>query len=217
MEITACREPFPHWIVEDAVPDWMITAALAEMPTPEWPLWVKYDNDIEKKRTTRDVMQWPQSLQNLYRYLVTPSAVGQVAEITSIYGLRPDPTLHGGGFHICDKGGFLGPHIDYAVHPKFHNMQRKVNLILYLNQNWNSDWGGETLLYNDDATEVMARVQPKYNRALIWVPGDVTYHSVNPLADVADPRVTLAVYYIAPKEPGVTRKRALFVPSRKVA
>jgi Rps23 Pro-64 3,4-dihydroxylase Tpa1-like proline 4-hydroxylase len=128
--------------------------------------------------------------------------------IAGVANLEGDPTWHGGGYHVTDSGGHLGPHIDYALNPRT-GMERRVNLILYLNE----CAGGELCLWNDDATEIEATVKPLFNRAVLWCPGDTTFHSVRPVE--RGPRVSLACYYVTPPRAGTVRKRALFIPQRE--
>ena len=53
--------------------------------------------------------------------------------------LVPDPYLFGGGLHEIRRGGFLKIHSDFNVHPQL-NLNRRLNLLLYLNKNWKEDW-----------------------------------------------------------------------------
>jgi len=45
-------------------------------------------------------------------------------------------------------------------------------LLVYLNQTWKRDWGGETVFYNDD--EVLHAELPKYNKAILF-DGNITH------------------------------------------
>lgn len=178
--------------------------------------FVVYANEIERKKTTRDYHDWPPSMKCLYDSITCRDFIDKLESITGLRGLVCDPTIHGGGYHVTECGGYLGAHIDYAVHPVMPILQRKLNLILYLNETWQPAWGGQTVLWNDDATIRQGEVCPAFNTALLWSPGDTTFHSVNPVdASAHEPRYTLAVYYLGVKDAGANRKRALFVPERK--
>lgn len=180
--------------------------------------FVVYANESERKKTTRDYHEWAASMRCLYDELTRRSFIEQLEEVTGMRGLVCDPTIHGGGYHVTERGGHLGPHIDYAVHPVMPILQRKLNLILYLNELWKPEWGGQTVFWNDDATVRQGDVCPEFNTALLWAPGDTTFHSVNPVDFSAnEPRYTLAIYYLGVKDVGANRKRALFVPERKPA
>lgn len=201
-------------MLSGVVPPDLVTEAVRELKA--FGKFVVYANEVERKKTTRDYHEWAESMRCLYDAMTCRSFIEQIEEVTGMSGLVCDPTIHGGGYHVTEIGGYLGPHIDYALHPVMPILQRKVNLILYLNDLWKPEWGGQTVLWNDDATSRQGDVCPEFNTALLWAPGDTTFHSVNPVdASAHEPRYTLAVYYLGVKDAGANRKRALFVPERK--
>jgi hypothetical protein len=179
---------------------------------------VRYDNDCEwRKRTCNDIRAledvgcrtWP-----IFSNLGLSGVVALIAHRIGIESLTMDSTFHGGGLHVTDPGGWLSPHLDYSRHPKLPDMERRLNLVLFLNPEWREEWGGAFELYDDAGAEVVARVYPKFNSAVLWEPTDVAFHGTQKVTDDAPPRVSLAVYYLAPARPNCTRKRALFVPRR---
>ena len=52
------------------------------------------------------------------------------------------------------------------------NRSGEKTLVVYLNQSWNRDWGGETLIYDND--DIIHAEIPKYNTGLLF-PGNL-YH-----------------------------------------
>jgi Rps23 Pro-64 3,4-dihydroxylase Tpa1-like proline 4-hydroxylase len=46
-----------------------------------------------------------------------------------------------GGLHTHARGGKLNVHLDYDIHPKLE-LQRYLNLIIYLTPGWKPEWGG---------------------------------------------------------------------------
>ena len=73
----------------------------------------------------------------------------RLSDITGITPLYPDIGLHGGGWHMSGDGGSLAVHLDYSIHPKL-NLQRKLNLIIYLEEDYDSDWGGSLQFWSHD-------------------------------------------------------------------
>ena len=134
--------------------------------------------------------------------------------------LSSDPGLHGGGWHIHGSGGFLNTHLDYSLHPKLL-MQRKINVIVYLNRNWCSQWGGAIGFWGNESSqipgELVRKVSPYFNRAVIF---DTTSNSWHGLPEpIQSPegefRKSLAVYYLVASTENVNpRERALFAPSK---
>src|SRR5206468_2179145 len=86
---------------------------------------------------------------------------------TGIPGLMPDPYFEGGGLHETKRGGHLGIHADFNIHSQL-KVERRLNLLIYLNENWDKTFGGELELWNKDMKECAVRVAPIFGRAVIF-------------------------------------------------
>lgn len=64
-----------------------------------------------------------------------------LSDVTGIPGLLADPELEGGGIHQIPTGGYLKIHTDFNWNKRLE-MHRRVNVLLYLNEDWDEDWGG---------------------------------------------------------------------------
>lgn len=222
MEARECGQPFRHWVIDDGAPcpPILLKEVLAEIPPPSWGGWVRYNNDCEwRKRTCNDLQRLGQACESLFWYLSSASWIGQLQDLTGIRGLQADPCMHGGGIHATDPGGWLQPHLDYALHPKLPGLERRLNLILFLNPEWsNDDWGGAFQLFDDQAHDVAGVVTPEFGRIVLWEPTDTAFHGTGRVTCPGNKhRLTAACYYLAPARPTATRKRALFVPRRDAA
>lgn len=72
--------------------------------------------------------------------------------------------------------------------------------VIYLNRDWDANWGGETTLYNHEKTAIAASVLPKIGRILVF-PGAIP-HRAQPVSRIcAKARLTLMYKFsINPKE-----------------
>jgi len=207
MDISEFQVPFRHWVIDGAVPEFEIDRAMKSIAGADSKFWIHYDNENERKRTANsldlgltDMLQrWPW--------------IAFLERVTGIVGLQPDPELYGGGVHMSESGGFLRPHVDYAFHPH-RKLHRKLNAILFLNAEWNPEWGGAFELYDDRGEVLMRKVYPAPGRLVLWEPSDSAFHGCGEVTGQAA-RVTAAVYYLSEPKLEVSRKRALFVPLRK--
>ena len=122
--------------------------------------------------------------------------LGPIEEITGIDGLIPDPWLEGGGIHLTGRGGFLKMHTDFNWNAKLR-ADRRINILYYLNRDWQPSWGGELMLskLGDNADPIC--VEPKFNRLVIFNTNDTTLHGhPHPLGFPPDyPRASIAMYY----------------------
>jgi hypothetical protein len=212
--------PWPHWVVRPgewpALSDELVRGAYNEVPPKDWPGWTaSYDNDCERgKRTTSKVADVGPFTDSLFRLLNHTDFVQCLAELTGVQGLQADPLLHGAGLHVTEPGGHLSPHLDYALHPKL-GLERRLNLVLFLNPDWRVEWGGAFELWDDEARKVESRIVPEIGKMVLWTPGDLSYHSTQKVgADCPHCRVSAATYYLAPPRSTAVRRRALFVPNR---
>ncbi len=112
-------------------------------------------------------------------------------------------------------------HLDYSIHPKM-DLQRKLNLIVYLTEDWDTSWGGGLELWSHNSETNLplkkeVTVDNKFNRAILF---DTTQNSWHGLPQpITCPegtyRKSIAVYYMANLPENVNpRKRALYAPTK---
>ena len=89
-----------------------------------------------------------------------------VPELCEAYGWPKG--LEGGGIHQSTRGGFLNIHADFTVHPHQKNWQRRVNVLVYLNNDWHEEWGGKLELWDRKMKACEESVLPVYNRCVIF-------------------------------------------------
>lgn len=201
--------------MDEVVAPSLLGDCLALLPPADWPGWVRYRNDCEQKRTSRDFVRLSGVFSSLCCEVNSARSRQSLSGITGIADLEPDWTYHGGGIHISDPGDYLQPHLDYALHPVLH-LERRLNVVLFLNPQWEPAWGGALQFYDDLADKVIAEFSPQFNRAILWEPTDLAYHGVSAVTGPQS-RITLALSFLCPPRPGVCRKRALFCPRRRAA
>jgi hypothetical protein len=115
--------------------------------------------------------------------------------------------MDGGGLHQTLRGGHLNIHADFSTHHVHENWARRVNILLYLNDEWRDEWGGHLELWDKGMSSVQGRVSPKGNRMLVFTTSGDSYHGhPDPLVcpeDVA--RRSMALYYFTEEERAVRR------------
>ena len=126
-------------------------------------------------------------------------------DLTSINEkLVPDPELNGGGLHEIKSGGYLKVHTDFNKHPNF-NLDRRVNILIYLNKNWNSIYGGDLQLWDRDMQICKKKIYPIFNKMVIFSTNDYSNHGhPDPVTCPENiSRKSIALYYFSngrPKE-----------------
>lgn len=126
------------------------------------------------KKELSSVRQRGSNCAILYDALVSPQFQALLREITDM-DVFVDPAFHGGGFHQGGDGSFLDPHVDFNVHPLHNDWLRRLNILLYLSEGWQPEFGGELLL-GSTPDGPWCSVEPRYNRCLLMLTGDYTFH-----------------------------------------
>jgi Rps23 Pro-64 3,4-dihydroxylase Tpa1-like proline 4-hydroxylase len=136
------------------------------------------------------------STRNLLAQLNGPAFIDFLQELTGITGLVPDPHLFGGGLHQIEPGGYLEVHADFNLHP-VTRLERRLNLLIYLNKDWQESWGGALELWGSDMTTCEARIKPLFNRCVIFTTSATSFHGHPvPLACPSGvTRKSVALYY----------------------
>ncbi|HEY2829681.1 MAG TPA: 2OG-Fe(II) oxygenase [Thermoanaerobaculia bacterium] len=196
-------QPFPHIVIDDLFEDADLDRVLEEFPPPATMRWVRFDNPLEKKLG----FSHEQSVVScgIRRFLDAMNGFEMLLfleELSGIEGLIPDPYFGGGGLHQIEPGGFLKIHADFNVHPKLH-LDRRLNMLTYLNKGWRDEWGGHLELWDADMHECHVTIAPRFNRTVVFSTTDTSFHGhPHPLASPAGvTRKSVSLYYYTAGRP----------------
>ena len=122
--------------------------------------------------------------------------------LTGIQGVLGDPYYEGGGLHQIRPGGVLQVHADFSYHKKVR-LDRRINVLIYLNKDWKEEYGGHFELWNRDLTRAEQRILPIFNRCAIFSTTSSSYHGhPQPLTCPPDrTRKSIATYYYSNGRP----------------
>jgi len=191
-------KPFPHLVVDNFLHKDFASMLAHKYPGPDDVAWWKYNNHFEKKLACNNLDALDACFSDFFNIVNSREFVLELESLTGIKDLISDPSLHGGGLHSIGRGGKLDIHADFNYH-KVTGWRRKLNLIVYLNEDWKKEYGGATEFWNKSMTECITSVLPVFNRMCIFYVDDDTWHGhPDPLECPPDLcRKSLAVYYYA--------------------
>ena len=212
--------PFPHVVIDNFLTEEIATAVAGEFPDFNGSAWNEYNNAIEVKKSCNHWDRFPPTTYRLFSYLNSPEFVLGMSKLSGDT-LYPDVGLHGGGWHTHGAGGKLNMHLDYSIHPKT-GLERRLNLIIYIQPDWKKEWGGSLGFWAHDAETnspgpLVKEVPCLFNRAVIFDTSQNSWHGLpDPVSCPPDkPRNSLAIYYMCePRKAAADRGRALFAPHK---
>jgi hypothetical protein len=204
--VYANAKPFPHIVMDNFLPEKLVKKLQEDFPRQDSDYWHRKDVATSKKLDSRRLdkeVSLPPSIRQLMWELNGAGFLLLLTQLTGIQGLSADPYLEGAGPHMIETGGFLKVHPDFNLHP-YTKLHRRLNLLIYLNDNWNPEWGGQLELWKQDMSACAKRVDPIANRAVIFTTDDDSFHGhPRPLQTPQGVcRRSLALYYYAtPDQP----------------
>jgi len=172
--------PFPHVLIDD-----FLEADFAHEVLRSWPAYeeaakigttFRSINERNKVQVT-DSAQFPQPLKELNDALASPAFLDSVSSIFGIPDLLPDAELVGGGLHQTGPRGRLDVHVDFN-YIEARKLHRRMNILLYFNDGWLPEWGGQLELWNSDVSTCIHSIEPIFNRCVIFETSEISYHGV---------------------------------------
>lgn len=194
--------PFDHWIIDNFFDIETARNLSKEFISYDSDECVHYNTWISEKKACNQWDKFPPLTYKTFFYLLSPEFSSELSELTGIKPIYSDIGLHGGGWHMHGKGGNLSIHLDYSIHPKL-NLQRKLNLIVYLEEDYLSEWGGSLQLWShnydtDKPLKSEKEIAPLFNRAILFDTTQKSWHGfpekINPLDGKL--RKSFGVYYL---------------------
>jgi 2OG-Fe(II) oxygenase superfamily len=196
------NKPFPHIYFDNFLPLEAAEAALREFPEPKQLAWSQFNNQNEKKLAFDVVEKLPPPVRDVLYFLNSRPMLQFLEVLTGIQGVLPDPYYVGGGVHQIKPGGKLEIHADFNRHTKL-KLDRRINVLIYLNKDWKEEYGGHFELWNREMTQAEQKILPLFNRCAIFSTTSFSYHGhPNPLAcPPGRTRKSIATYYYSNGRP----------------
>lgn len=193
--------PFPHVVLDNYFDAKTLNNVLSEWPNMDAAR--KFNSYRERKAITDSkLIGQLDHTHTFIEYLNSDEFISKIKDITGINELVADPQLIGGGLHETKAGGYLGIHTDFNLH-RTSKLYRRVNVLIYLNKKWSSNWGGDLELWTTDGTQCAAKVKPIFNRTVIFNTTSNSYHGHPHPCQCPEnmSRKSIAMYYYS-QDPG---------------
>jgi Rps23 Pro-64 3,4-dihydroxylase Tpa1-like proline 4-hydroxylase len=199
--------PFKHVVVEGFFKTELAEALLRDFPTFDARRALNEFGKVGNKAVNERIETLSPSYAALAAYLRSETFLSLTSELTGIPNLLPDINMYGGGTHENRHGQELDPHIDFNYDPPT-KLHRRLNLLVYLNKEWDENWGGSIELHSNprkpDENEI-ASFTPDFNRAVLFETNEYSWHGFRRINLPSDKRhlsrKSLSVYLYTKTRP----------------
>jgi len=194
--------PFAHVVMDGFLTESFCQGLLDEFPSFDKKFAMNENGEVGRKAVNERVRNLGKSFKKMDNLAKSSEFLQFVGKVTGIDGLIYDPLYFGGGTHENLSGQSLDPHVDFTEHPITGNY-RRLNLIVYLNHTWESEWGGNIELHKNpqlplEKDEIIS-VRPLFNRAVVFETTHTSWHGF-PAINIPDTqphisRKSFALYF----------------------
>ncbi len=194
----AAAEPFPH-LAFDA----LLAPELCARLVREFPPFERGDATDDygrpgRKAAVHDLRGLGGAYAEFDALIGDPAFLSLLTELTGFRDLVYDPEYASSGTHENLSGQAQSYHVDFNEHPR--GWQRVLNLLVYLNPEWEESWGGCLELCDSPvAPTKVSRIVPLLNHAVLFAASERSWHGfpapIAPPAERVPSRRSIAVYF----------------------
>ena len=201
-------EPFRHVVIDDFLTAKFCSELCEQFPEFHDSHAINENEQVGGKAIREEVRALGDAYRKADDLIQAPEFLALIGRITGVSDLHYDPHYFGGGTHENREGQDLDPHIDFNYHP-VSKQHRRLNLIIYLNPEWEDSWGGSLQLHRDPYLEPsedeIVTLTPLMNRCVIFETNERSWHGFDRICLPDDKkslsRKSFAVYFYTDLRP----------------
>lgn len=171
-------KPFKHIVIEEFFEPAFAECLLLEFPRFDTRLARNEFGEVRGKAVNTKIREISPAYQRLYEIIGGKPFLELVGRISGIPDLILDPKMYGGGTHENLHGQDLDAHVDFN-YDEAAQLHRRLNLIVYLNKEWESGWGGAIEIHSNPWEPEQNTIQaydPLFNRAVMFETNEISWH-----------------------------------------
>ena len=171
-------EPFKHVVIENFFEPSFARRLLEEFPSFDPKLALNEHGGIGGKAVNTKIREISPAYKELYEAISSQPFLDLISRLSGIPDLILDPKLFGGGTHDNRHGQELDAHVDFN-YDEGQQLHRRLNLIVYLNEGWKTEWGGAIEIHSnprDPTTNRIRAYDPLFNRCVMFETNEYSWH-----------------------------------------
>ena len=197
-------QPFRHVVVDEFLDPQLCHELIAQFPAFDARYAKNERGELGRKAAIAKIARLGPAYARFDGLMRDHEFLSVLGRITGIPDLLYDPEYVGGGTHENLDGQELDSHVDFNYHPG-RGLHRRLNLIVFLNPQWDTAWGGclELLREPSDLRDKSV-VAPLANRAVIFETTESSWHGfrrirIPPGRGIS--RKSIAIYFYTKDRP----------------
>jgi hypothetical protein len=171
--------PFKHVVIEGFFDPLFADQLLREFPRFDPNLATNEGGQAGGKAVNTKIREISPAYEKLYEVIAGKPFLDLVSRISGVPDLILDPTMYGGGTHENLHGQELDPHVDFN-YDQSRQLHRRLNLIVYLNKDWRTEWGGAIEIHSNPRKPFENRItsyDPLFNRCVMFETNEYSWHA----------------------------------------
>lgn len=179
--------PFPHLILDDFFTKNFFKELVKILNSQNYDKKsITFNSTVENEKKIFLNQNIP-IIQKIAVKLSEPSWLNVLKEVSDIDDIVAPDLKFGSlsNFHEMSRNGILGSHVDHSSHP-ITGSKHVMNIIIYLSNDWQSLYGGNTLFYNYNGKKVIKKINYVPNRAVLFLHTPYSFHGVDKILDTRD-------------------------------
>lgn len=203
-------QPYKYVVIENFLQEDVANAMFENFPPIE-NLNVKRKSLNEDKSEDYHFERFHPVFTEVRNAINSPEFCKVMNGITGIEGLHTTLDALGSGVHQGKNGSYVDVHVDVNMNT-VANLWRRINLLIYLNKNWQPDYGGDLEIWDKEMIRCWNKVSPTFNRAVIFYTDDNSPHGYNKInVPEGESRKSFYTYYYTKPEAGMAYRDSKFI------
>jgi Rps23 Pro-64 3,4-dihydroxylase Tpa1-like proline 4-hydroxylase len=201
-------QPFRHFVVDNFLTPEFCEQLQHDFPAFDTKQALNEFGEVGGKAVVEKLPNISANYKKFDELIQSRSFLDLIGKMTGIPDLLYDPQYFGGGTHENRTGQDLDIHIDFNYHP-ITRTHRRLNLIIFLNPEWDESWGGCLELHKDPwgdpEKDFSASVEPLLNRCVVFETTESSWHGFRriqiPEEKSGLSRRSIAIYFYTKQRP----------------